>query len=203
MPTEINSTHDPNLRSWVESANDPATDFPLQNLPLGTFQAEHDGHAHTHLGMAIGDQVLDITMLVESGYFDADPDEDLKRNIEAPMWTFMGAASGTAAALRRRMQSFLRADAAGGQSVRRLRQKALRPMSEVEFGLPALIFDYTDFYASIHHATTVGAMFRPDNPLLPNYKWVPIGYHGRASSITPSGRPIARPRGQTKADDAA
>src|SRR5262249_51003296 len=108
-----------------------------------------------------------------------------------------------AAKLRRRLQHFLRADTHGGQQVRRLRAKSLIPQASAAFALPVLPPDYTDFYASKHHATNVGSMFRPEQPLLPNYKHVPIAYHGRASSIIVSGDPVPRPSGQTKADDAA
>lgn len=198
MPT--NDTHDPALQSWVESANDPASDFPIQNLPLCAFEAEHDGHTHGHLGVFIGDQVLDLGMLVAAGLFDDD--ESLAHALHVPSWNWIAAAPPRWPELRRRIQDFLRADRHAGQQVRRLRQKALRPISQTEFRLPLSIGDYTDFYASKHHATNVGAMFRPDNPLLPNYKHVPIGYHGRASSIVVSGTPVHRPRGQTKADDA-
>ncbi len=202
MRRDINDTHDPKMQSWVESANDPATDFPIQNLPLGAFIVQHGDHSHAHLGVAIGDQVLDVTMMGEAGYFENDPDEEMRYLARIPLWTPVGMTPGLPEMIRRKMQSFLRTDAAGGQSVRRLRQKCMRPMSELRFVHPVSMFNYTDFYASINHASNVGAMFRPDNPLLPNYKWVPIGYHGRASSIVPSGTPIARPSGQTKADDA-
>jgi fumarylacetoacetase len=204
MPTDpslhLNETHDPALTSWVESANDPASDFPVQNLPLCAFDAEHDGHSHGHLGVLIGDQVLDIGMLVGAGFFDDD--ETLAQALHMPVWNWIAAAPPRWSEIRRRLQDFLRADRHAGQQLRRLRQKALRPIAETQFRLPLGISDYTDFYASKHHAANVGAMFRPDNPLLPNYKHVPIGYHGRASSIVVSGTPVRRPRGQTKADDA-
>ncbi|HVZ93817.1 MAG TPA: fumarylacetoacetase [Phycisphaerales bacterium] len=199
----LNETHDPSLKSWVESANDPATDFPIQNLPLGAFVMEHDGHRHAHLAVAIGDQVLDITSLAEAGYFQNDPDEEVRAIGRLPAWNAAMSVPGFIEKMRRRLQSFLRADGSGGQSARRLRSKVLRPIAETPLIRPAMNFNYTDFYASIHHATNVGTMFRPDNALLPNYKWVPIGYHGRASSIIPSGVEIRRPSGQTKADDAA
>ncbi len=199
MPT--NETHDPVLQSWVESANDPATDFPIQNLPLCAFEAEHDGHTHDHLGVLIGDQVLDLGMLAGAGVFDDD--EALAYALHLPYWNFVASAPASWPGVRRRVQDFLRTDRHAGQQARRLRQKAIQPISQTKFMVPFSIGDYTDFYASKHHATNVGAMFRPDNPLLPNYKHVPIGYHGRASSIVMSGEAIIRPRGQTKADDAA
>lgn len=191
----VNATHDPSMKSWVESANDPATDFPIQNLALCAFVAEHDGHSHGHLGVAIGDQVLDVSMLATSGAL-GDPEGDLAYMLHAPAWNYVAATPRVWGDLRARLQEFLRADAAGGQRVRRLRDKALTPISETKFTLPMTVFDYTDFYASKHHATNVGSMFRPDNPLLPNYRHVPIGYHGRASSLVVSGTPVRRPLGQ-------
>ncbi|MCC6677167.1 MAG: fumarylacetoacetase [Phycisphaerales bacterium] len=196
-----NPTLDPNLKSWVESANDPACDFPIQNLALGAFEAQHDGHSHGHLCVAIGDQLLDVSMLAEAGYFTEQ--ERIDQALYAPYWTGFTQQPELMAGLRERLQEFLRADApSGGQATRRLRTKALRPISETPMLPPVPIFNYTDFYASVHHATTVGAMFRPDNPLLPNYKHVPIGYHGRASSIVVSGTPIRRPAGQQSPPDA-
>ena len=199
----VNATHDPALQSWVEAANDPKSDFPIQNLPLVAFEAEHHGHTHAHLGSVIGDQVVDIGQLAEAGIF-GDPEEDLlPRALHMPTWNFIAGTPELWSVVRERLQGFLRADAPGGQQARRLRQKALRPLRDTELIAPMAVFNYTDFYASKHHATNVGTMFRPDNALLPNYKHVPIGYHGRASSIVTSGTPIRRPHGQTKADDAA
>jgi fumarylacetoacetase len=198
MPT--NETHDPALKSWVESANDPATDFPIQNLALCSFEKSHDGHAHDHMGVRIGDQILDVTMLHEAGFFSAEggenADESLDMCLRFPYWGAIADTPATWPVLRRTLQRFLRADTHVGQQGRRLRQKALLTASEVKLGHPISTFGYTDFYASKHHATNVGAMFRPDNPLLPNYKHVPIGYHGRASSIVVSGAEIRRPNGQ-------
>jgi fumarylacetoacetase len=193
-PPGINETHDPSLKSWVESANDPATEFPIQNLPLCTFEASHDGHTHDHLGVLIGDQVLDVSMLAEAGYFERE-DQQLQEMLFVPYWAAI-AGTRSAAKVRGIVQHFLKATTHASQPIKRLRDKALRPQSDTKFGPPMAIFNYTDFYASIHHASTVGAMFRPDNPLLPNYKWVPIGYHGRASSIVASGAEIKRPMGQ-------
>jgi fumarylacetoacetase len=188
--------HDPNLRSWVESANDPASDFPIQNLPLCSFEAAHDGHSHGHLGVVIGDQVLDVSGLAEAGYFQNESQE-FQYGLRFPYWLGFARFPAALTAMRARLREFLSAENnAGGQQMRRLRQKALRPLSESTFAPALPAFNYTDFYASIHHATTVGSMFRPDNPLLPNYKHVPIGYHGRASSIVISGTEITRPMGQ-------
>ncbi|QOJ01730.1 MAG: fumarylacetoacetase [Phycisphaeraceae bacterium] len=199
MPTD--HTHDPSLTSWVESANDPATDFPIQNLPLAAYLAEHDGHAHTHLAVAIGDQLLDVTFLAESGLFRSADDQDAPALLRYPFWDAAASRPGFMTSLRSVLQQFLRADSPAGQQARRLRTKALVPIAQARFSPPVRFLNYTDFYASITHASTVGAMFRPDNPLLPNYKHVPIGYHGRASSIVLSGTPITRPKGQLSPPD--
>ena len=203
----IDQTHDPNLRSWVESANDPASDFPIQNLPLCVFMREHGddhghSHVHRHLGVRIGDQILDITMLAEAEYFSKDGDNELADFFFAPFWNTVASQPEMMPHLRMALQNFLRQDAVGGQQIRRLRQKCVQPAADLKLELPVAIFDYTDFYASKHHATNVGAMFRPDNPLLPNYNHIPIGYHGRASSVVPSGTEIRRPRGQQSPPDA-
>ncbi|MBY0313150.1 MAG: fumarylacetoacetase [Phycisphaerales bacterium] len=197
MPTD--ATHDPNMQSWVESANDPASDFPIQNLPLCAFERKHDDHAHTHLCTRIGDQVLDLTALGEADYFRDD--EDLDELVHMPMWNAYASVPELWPKLRGMLQKFLRSDSPAGQQARRLRQKCLLPAKDVQFAMPIAIFNYTDFYASKHHATNVGSMFRPDNPLLPNYTHVPIGYHGRSSSIIESGRPVFRPNGQFSPPD--
>ncbi|HEX4682196.1 MAG TPA: fumarylacetoacetase [Gemmatimonadaceae bacterium] len=170
----IDETHDPSLRSWVAAANDPASDFPIQNLPFGVFRGVGEA---AHAGVAIGDQILD---LAAAGLYDG---HDLN--------ALMARGRGAAHAIRTQASQLLRTGTTPAP-------KLLVPMEAVEMLLPAAIGDYTDFYASIHHATNVGSMFRPDNPLLPNYKWVPIGYHGRASSIVISGTPVRRPSGQTR-----
>ena len=189
----IDATHDPELESFVESANDTASDFPIQNLPLVAFQMNHDGHSHRHLGVLIGDQVLDVSSLVEARVFGED---DVARVCSMNVWNGLAANPQLWAPLRERVQAFLRADAPGGQQLRRLRQKAMLPQKTTRLLAPMAIFNYTDFYASKFHASNVGAMFRPDSPLLPNYTHVPIGYHGRASSIVVSGSEIVRPSGQ-------
>ena len=178
----IDETHDPALESWVESANDPATEFPIQNLPFGRFRRAGETGA-LRIGVAIGDQILD---LVATRLIDTD---DMNR--------LMAASPDDRRRLRRAISTFLR-DGGADQRAR----DCLVAQSDAEMGLPCHIGDYTDFYTSIHHATTVGKQFRPENPLLPNYKWVPIGYHGRASSIGVSGESFPRPNGQIKAPDA-
>lgn len=199
MPT--NETHEPQLRSWVESAEDPATDFPIQNLPLAAFPVSHGDHSHAHYATAIGDQLLDISLLAEAGVFDEES-PDLAGALRAPACLGFLASPELLSTLRRFLQRFLRADSLGGQSLRRLRTKVLTPLKDAGALRCISPFNYTDFYASIHHATTVGSMFRPDNPLLPNYKHIPIGYHGRASSLVDSGHAVRRPRGQLPPPDA-
>ncbi|WP_374561789.1 fumarylacetoacetase [Ideonella sp.] len=173
----LNDTLDPALQSWVESANDTHTDFPIQNLPFGRFRV---AGGEWRLGVAIGDQILDLRA---AGLFDASDMNSLMRLAPEPR-----------RALRTALSEGLRA----GSALATRWKEALVPQSAAEMGLPCTIGDYTDFYTSIHHATTVGRQFRPDNPLLPNYKWVPIGYHGRASSIGVSGQSFHRPWGQTR-----
>ena len=181
MALNTDTTHDASLRSWLESANDPATDFPIQNLPFGRFRREGDDGLC--IGVAIGDQVLDLRRvgLVQNGQMNQ----------------LMRLPREARQALRQAISQGLRHGSAQETKFR----AALVPQSDVTMGLPCEIGDYTDFYTSIHHATTVGKQFRPDNPLLPNYKWVPIGYHGRASSIFASGHSFPRPLGQTKSPD--
>jgi fumarylacetoacetase len=192
MPYTIDETHDPNLKSWVESANDPQSDFPIQNLPLCTFFASVDGEPDTvsvHLGVRIGDMIVVLDALAQHGLL-SDYDEDLM-----VFWEDI-AEEGKTADLRRALQQLLREDDAKLRD-HADRDQMLVPADEIEFTMPIVSTgDYTDFYASINHATNVGSMFRPDNPLLPNYKHIPIGYHGRASSIVPSGTSIKRPVGQ-------
>jgi fumarylacetoacetase len=193
-PMAINTTHAAHLKSWVESANDPASDFPIQNLPLCAFEGEH-GQV---LGTRIGDMVVDLSMLSEAGVITHDHDGHDCHVLQHPIAnSFLAHGPALWSEVRAKLQEFLSAGGGGGgQQARRLRDRAVRKASEVRFGVPMVVENYSDFYASIDHASTVGAMFRPDNPLLPNYKHVPIGYHGRASSIVPSGTPIPRPKGQ-------
>ncbi len=192
----IDETHDVGLRSWVESAGRAGTDFTIQNLPLGVFRRE--SAAAPRLGVAIGDEVLDLSRCVERGLLDDVPD-GVRAACRAPALNpLMALGRAAVSALRSRVSRLLRA----GQKPPADAASLLAPASEVELLVPAEIGDYTDFYASIYHATNVGSMFRPDNPLLPNYRHVPIAYHGRGSSIVASGTSIRRPCGQTKAPDA-
>ena len=195
MTYRLNETHDPNLTSWIESANDPQTDFPIQNLPLGVFSLDQD--EQRCIGVAIGDQVLDVRATAEALWGDDLTDviadacgfETLEMLMlwEPEVWS----------ELRLRLSRLLRAE-----SDDRFRlEEFLHPISEVQMMLPTAIGNYTDFYCNLHHALNVGRMLRPDNPLLPNYKHLPIGYHGRASSIVQSGTDIRRPCGQTAGED--
>ncbi len=198
MTSALDETHRPELRSWVESANGSATDFPVQNLPLGVFRR---GDAAPCPGVAIGDQILDLAAAADLNLFDAALTHLVRSCLDAgALNPLLEAGPQQMRALRAEVSSLLRDDTAAGRSASRTAETLLVPSSAVDKLLPVRIGDYTDFYASIHHATNVGRMFRPDNPLLPNYKWVPIGYHGRASSIVPSGSAISRPAGQTRDD---
>jgi fumarylacetoacetase len=183
--------------SWVTSANGHG-DFPLHNLPFGVFRRAGSDES-PRVGVAIGDEVLDVAACHAAGLFnDADP--EALRALMACATPSLNALMALGAAPRRALRSLLtnllRSDTAA--HVQQTAQYALVRQSDAELLLPAQVGDYTDFYASVHHATNVGSMFRPDNPLLPNYKWVPIGYHGRASSLVVSGTPVSRPVGQRK-----
>jgi len=190
-------THDPELRSWVESANDPGTDFPIQNLPFGVFRRRGSAE-DARVGVAIGDQILDLVGAAGAGVFAAD--REASRAAEScagsSLNLLMARERREAGALRRAVSTYLRAGTGGSPESASL----LVPQSDAELLIPAAIGDYTDFYASLSHATNVGSMLRPENPLLPNYKYVPIGYHGRSSSVVVSGTAIRRPRGQTRDD---
>jgi fumarylacetoacetase len=181
--TTPNATHDPQLRSWVASANQAGCDFPIQNLPFGRFRPAGSAEAF-RIGVAIGDQVLDLKA---TGLIHTDD---------------MNVLMAKAPAERQALRAAISAGLAEGSAEAGEWAKLLLAQSAVEMTVPCRIGDYTDFYTSVHHATTIGKQFRPDNPLLPNYKWVPIGYHGRSSSIGVSGSSFKRPLGQTKAPDA-
>ncbi len=196
----INPTHDPGLSSWVASANLRGNDFPLQNLPFGSFRRAGSTEPFRG-GVAIGDQVLDLGALHELKLFTGEAlvEQGLAACAQATLNTFMALGPRVWSALRRALSESLRTGSAHERPLRTL----LVPQAAAEYRVPADIGDYTDFYASIHHATAVGRLFRPDNPLLPNYQWVPIAYHGRASSIRVSGQQFPRPLGQILAPGAA
>jgi fumarylacetoacetase len=175
------------VTSWVQSAK--GSDFPIENLPLGIFSV---GERRRHVGVAIGDYVLDVTAIAD--LLDEDWREDLSQPV-LNAWLSRGPEAQRA--LRERLCELL-----SDEGCRDDIEAELVGQTEVRMHLPCIVGDYTDFYVGIHHATNVGKQFRPDNPLLPNYKYVPIGYHGRASSVRVSGKPVIRPNGQRKAPDA-
>ncbi|HEX6433688.1 MAG TPA: fumarylacetoacetase [Gemmatimonadales bacterium] len=193
----MNRTHDPALTSWVTSAQGHP-DFPIQNLPLGIFRRRGTSDAPT-VGVAIGDQILDLAASAATVGVPTAPLADLCA--EPSLNRLMAAGKQQWSVLRGEISAILQS---GSEVMRgaRIAERILVPQAEADLLLPAAIGDYSDFYASVHHATNVGSMFRPDNPLLPNYKWVPIGYHGRASSVVVSGTSVRRPKGQTKGPDA-
>ena len=193
----LNETHDLNLTSWVASANDGQTDFPIQNLPFAVFRRRNSDEAFRG-GVAIGDQIVDLAAALELGVFSGQALRAAEACTAATLNDFMGMGKAAWSALRLALSQALRS----GSSAEAALSGCLVAQSDAEYDLPCSIGDYTDFYTSVYHATTVGSLFRPDNPLLPNYKWVPIGYHGRSSSIAVSGQEFHRPQGQTKAPDA-
>jgi fumarylacetoacetase len=194
MTRPIDESHDPALRSWVESANHPESDFPIQNLPFGVF-SRRGASEPQRIGVAIGDAVLDLLQCRELGLLRELP-ADIQAVVGAPALNgLMALGAPSMRSLRHHLVRLLRADSS------RAEPGALVFMADVQLAVPASVGDYTDFYASVFHATRVGRLFRPDNPLLPNYKFVPIAYHGRASSIVASETPVRRPWGQTRGAD--
>jgi fumarylacetoacetase len=191
--TILDETHDPSRRSWIASANGHA-DFPVQNLPFGVFSPE-DGEARP--GVAIGDCILDLGALAASGLLSGDA-LAAAQAAGATLNAMLGLGERPRRALRAELSRLL---SVGGPEA--TVAPMLHAVASCTIHLPCAIGDYTDFYVGIHHAVNIGKLFRPDNPLLPNYKYIPIGYHGRASSVRPSGTPVRRPNGQTKAPDAA
>jgi len=190
MPA-LDATHDPSLRSWVPSANRPGCDFPIQNLPFAAFRRA-DSREPFRGGVAIGDEILDLAALYAQSPFAGAAAQALAAAAQPTLNTLMALGPEASAALRRSLSEVLREGSPRSERLRAL----LVPRSRAEYRVAAQVGDYTDFYASIYHATAVGRLFRPDNPLLPNYKWVPIAYHGRASSLRASGLEFARPKGQ-------
>jgi fumarylacetoacetase len=190
------ATHDPLLRSWVASANDGQTDFPVQNLPLARLRRRGNGDGQSEpwrVGVAIGDQVLDLKLATAQCPWDPDLYPVLEQLAAGDLAGFMAAGRP----VWRKLRAALSAALAEGSEQGPFLELCLWPQAEAEYAMPCRIGDYTDFYTGIHHAMTVGRLMRPDNPLLPNYKWVPIGYHGRASSVTLGGV-VQRPMGQTR-----
>ena len=192
MTPGVNETHDPALTSWVESANTGDGDFPIQNLPFAVFRRR--GVAEPFRGgVAIGEAVVDLAAVHAVGVFEGEAATALAACTGESLNPFMALGAPAWSALRLALSRALRRDSPLAERLR----PCLVAQADAEYTVPAAIGDYTDFYTSIHHATAVGKLFRPDNPLLPNYKWVPIGYHGRSSSIGVSGQHFPRPVGQT------
>lgn len=191
----LNETHAPSLSSWVTSA-EGHPDFPIQNLPFAVFR-RRGTQEFWRGGVAIGDQVIDLRKAADTCGINGLAGDALAAAAQAPLNAFMALGQEAWSALRLAVSRALRECAPD-----RTRWEAcLVPLADAEFELPAQVGDYTDFYTSIHHATSVGRLFRPDNPLLPNYRWVPIGYHGRSSSLGVSGQSFPRPRGQLRSGD--
>jgi len=189
----MDHTHDPALRSWVPGADAPDAEFPIQNLPFGIFRRRGTEEA-PRAGIAIGDHVLDVPALADLGLVSGHALAAARAGASDSLNALMALGPAASRALRHAVVDLLRVGGAGEAHATRL----LVPMADADLFAPARVGDYTDFYASIYHATNVGSMFRPDHPLLPNYKYVPIGYHGRASSIVASGAEVRRPWGQTR-----
>ena len=189
--TRLNETHNPQLRSWVASANTPDTDFPIQNLPFGAFRAAGSAQEF-RVGVAIGDTILDLTAARAAGAFTGNVLTAVQACCAPTLNALMDLGPPAWSALRLALSRALRE----GSPTQALLASCLLPQDQAEYAVPARIGDYTDFYTSIHHATNIGKLLRPDNPLLPNYPWIPIGYHGRASSIGISGQDVRRPVSQ-------
>jgi fumarylacetoacetase len=188
----LDETHDPALRSFVASANAPDGDFPVQNLPYAVFRKTGQS---PRVGVAIGDQILDVA--AAGGLLDSGAAAAAAACAAPHLNALMERGPLAWAALRIALSRLLRSDAPRRDDVAR----HLAPLSQVELLLPVRIGNFTDFFASIFHATNAGRLFRPDNPLMPNYKYVPVAYHSRASSVRVSGTPVRRPAGQTKRPD--
>ena len=187
----LDETHDPSLRSWVDAANEPDADFPIQNLPFGMFRRR--GKDEAIPGVAIGDRIIDLPLLASRGLLQGKAAKAVQAFRNGPLNNLMALGREYWVALRLDLSRLLRE----GASRQGDTAAGLVLMSDAEMLLPAQIGDFTDFYSSIHHATNAGSLFRPDNPLLPNYRWVPIAYHGRSSSVKVSGTPLRRPLGQS------
>jgi fumarylacetoacetase len=196
--TQLDETHDPKRLSWVTSANGH-TDFPIQNLPLGVFSPP--GSQDRRGGIAIGDMILDLGAAAEAELFTDTAREAAEAASSGSLNDLFALGEAARKGLRASASNMLDAKGTDSQRTQGISNRFLHKAAECVMHLPAHIGDYTDFYVGIHHATNIGKVFRPDNPLLPNYKHVPIGYHGRSSSIVPSGTPVRHPAGQLKDAD--
>ena len=192
--TALNHTHHPATQSWVESANAPACDFPVQNLPLSVFRRRGRNEAFRG-GVAIGDQVVDLAALSESGLMNGLAALVVKTCAQPTLNEFLATGPVAWRALRHSLFALLELGASPAQMT--TLRSCLIAMVDCEFTVPTQIGDYTDFYTSIHHARNVGRIARPDAPLTPNFQWLPIAYHGRASSVVVSGSKFRRPMGQS------
>lgn len=193
----LNETHDPLLKSWVTSANEPGTDFPIQNLPHGVFRERGCGD-HWRGGVAIGDMVLDMAAACAFGVFGDLAGEAAEMAAAPSLNGLMAMGTPAWTALRLRLSQLLRAGALEADTLR----GCLVPQAAAEYTVPAHIGDFTDFFTSYHHMINAGRIFQPDRPALPNFKWLPIAYHGRASSVEVSGASFHRPQGQTRPPNA-
>jgi fumarylacetoacetase len=188
-----NETHRATLRSWVHSANDPATDFPIQNLPYGVFQ--RDGEPPRG-GVAIGDRILDLAAALQAGLFHGEAEKAARLAAASSLNGFMASGYARQSALRQRISALLSADSLDRARIGPLGRTLLVPMRDVEMKLPASIGSFTDFLTSIYHTERSGRVTRPDNPIPAPFRYLPIAYNGRATSVRPSGEPVRRPNGQ-------
>lgn len=195
---QINETHRADLRSWVESANDPATDFPIQNLPYGVFRRSGEV---PRIGVAIGDHILDLQAAINANLFQGGAEESARLVTGSSLNRLMAAGPKVQSALRKRISEILAADGRGRAQIERLAGSLLVPMHEVEMKLPASIGSFTDFLTSIYHTERGGRVTRPDNPIPAPFRHLPIAYNGRATSVRASGEPVRRPNGQWRTAD--
>jgi fumarylacetoacetase len=195
MITLLDDTHAPDLQSWVPSAQAADTDFPLQNLPYGRFRRRGTNEP-LRIGVAIGDHALDLRLAASTMLWPGELSFAIASLAAGELKPLMAASASNRRLMRKTLSLALRKDSPQQSAL----ANCIVPITDAELHLPCDVGDYTDFYAGIHHATTVGKLFRPDNPLPPNYKWVPIGYHGRASSLCVSGNVVRRPWGQIKGE---
>lgn len=193
----LDRTHDLNLVSWVDCAKGHV-DFPIQNLPMGVFAFGQSAR----IGCAIGNQVLDIPAALAAGLLPDLDSQTTQALSRSTLNAWMALSAQQRRVLRAQLSSLLEADSPAGASAQRQRSAILRPQSECQMLLPSQVGDYTDYYAGIHHAYNCGVIFRPEQPLPINYKHLPVAYHGRASTLQPSGAPVQRPNGQVRVDAA-